>query len=1603
MSNIDYVGTSPATKIKSIIPNSKSKNNLFLTYFKNAEDHKNLLKSSSEYQIIQSKADTYNENYWQKMISSAAYFHVENSILGDVFAMVYNNNLKDEKSHTLSTFIITKHGCSVNPSIDVSPNSKYYPAIENLSEIHKSSKVRKALAISLLKTFADFSNDLVENLYKQANLSIDTFDWDETQAGLLASEMTLLDDRSPTDVGTFLYDLGYITSNLSTSSYVVDVLYSEQDNNENISEKNNALAFLLGKQLEQLFDPLTEYSPEPTENVYKPPIIRNKDIPIGSNDDGQYPYDNNDDDHLIKSICSELIAVQTNYTVSLVQFLQNFIVPLRIQVLENKLPGFTTEKLNHIFPPTIDEVTRINCIFLDMLKLAQPFGSYEILKACGTTIPYFYKAQMRHEAAIKHFHSNYLQFKEQIEKLNRSDLLSFDQRTIETCVYSSLNLVKIQLIIQRLVKNKIWSKHLIENVNIFEKSCNDTISSFANDQLKPYNGRVFTPTGKILTEIAKGWPSELQYGWLTRRVVAVFDATDILANNVKDRSVIIVFSDHVLFLSIDDDEYYYNYWSNTQSIHKPSISDILLHSLINETPLTQLPHMSVKSWSNINDLNALYFTTCITPDSTSKPNSFVRFFNDKNASFTGIYKLDKVSGKYVTEVLARSKILNKSQSFHLFMGTISNDEISNLDDDNKDETSMKKKAGDNIVRRVYYTAHEASTYEKESTKSPFIVLFNQDYDENLLSKYNVYAFITLNFINEDTIKLECLSRCKFDGQEKVKLEYNIRADLLSASLSLILSELFATHISVYNPMMLDYLLTNNGNYNKNAFNVLSIPLEHLTSDSEKIIAQVKKNQEERRVVNEVSNDKSDRRKSLELLSKDLNLKKKIKNQTNTKTNIISAPNQRPQHQEQQLKTQKDSKGKKKTSNGFLSIFTLKKSKKHKTSSSKPKIVRLEEAPERKSSVITKRVSINKHKKEFDYSDLKPAQPKVQRKRHSQSFSLFSNKKPESQVAKADGENIGGKQLDTGSNLKATANQNNDNVKNDANINIHNSNDSTTVSTSIYVNSHFEFPMAPECEAVIDENNSPHAKTEVMPRLAKLNDTPKRVPAYKDSVDLMGRLDTNLVKSNKVEKKIQNEVKNDIYDTDLFELSNPTSPVVEQQFNKDTPQAGNDAIKNKKIRSNNTAVKASSVEQHISPIKETPWRQIALPKKIDAIQLDNNFSNIIQRSPSFYIRFKEMRENQENVLRAKGISYIPDVNKLPLKDRQVLSGGFVFSPSIMSNLNKPSDTDDFPNWTKFETIAEDIKSIESLKDDITIVEKQLESVEIRSVTSPREPDFETVNSPKIRVVDPVIRVRNSSVETNTSSAYQSIEENELDKYGSAEKRVCSGDNPYATTAQKIYLDDIDFLSTINIDEVALDKSEFNISRWDISSLKDTSISNKDSKAGFNETEKAECLGVDDSSDFEIGQLTVGNLDASDFNTSIEEEEDSKTNLKKTKQLGTINDLSVLINSASSYAYLNDVFNGIYEEEPKTTSAVSVVVPNQMTDNTGISLNGGAEFDAKNASNPVVITEKQISNERKNSMARDYTDYDLVYHNGLMSSSINYLSHYINNEDVNPGVV
>lgn len=646
---------------------------------------------------------------WYKIIPGSAFFQGLDSILGQIIVMVY----EDPDSEKISTVLFSPLGEMCFNSLTLDHKSRFFVACENLRDEYKKSNVRRALAITLLKTYGSLNTDLKSRISKSSQMR----DWDETTAGELASTMQLMSGQTPTQIGNKLINLGFLQPHYIEST-VLDVIYA--DNPETI-EANNELVYLLGDQIEQLFDPLTEYSPENQTEPYEPPVL-NK----------------NNDDGLTKSICNELLQFQKNTSQVLIDFLQEFVIPLRIAALNGEIKDLTIAKLNQIFPPTIDEITRTNCIFLDALQNALPFGSFEVLKACGITIPYFYKAYMRHEAAMKSF-SHLLKGFRSTYSIEIQP--QFSERKIESIMNASLNLTKIKLILERLINIKTQgTEEENRQVKIYYQSAIETINSFAKDDLKPYSKRVFTPSGKVLTEICDGIPSLLTYGWLNRKVISVFDAKN-LVNGQRD--VIILFNDYIIFAKVNHDEL--EQANCTDTPKKPNVSDILMNSLMSEKPLSNIPSLEVTGYSGICEFEAL-----------SLGNHNLKIVLNNAPQTTFVYQVEN-SSKFMN-LLSKAKILNKSTPFHLFKSVT-------------------------CGLTIYSAAHEIDAFSRETSKSKSALFLNIDIDEQLLKYHGLFAGLSAKFVDEDLISVRSLT---ITGE---KSRYNIDSARLSSLISEIISGL----------------------------------------------------------------------------------------------------------------------------------------------------------------------------------------------------------------------------------------------------------------------------------------------------------------------------------------------------------------------------------------------------------------------------------------------------------------------------------------------------------------------------------------------------------------------------------------------------------------------------------------------------------------------------------------------------------------------------------------------------------------------------------------------------------------------------------------------
>lgn len=645
-----------------------------------------------------------SEEWVDKIFKEAAFYEgVDELLWGQFFICIY----KDQATAKLSSLVVDKLGVSHFNPVDISSKSQFYPAIENLDPKDRDSNVRKCIAVSLLQKFAQLPDDCVNRIQPKKL----KFDYDPTHAGDLASGCKLVDFCTPENIGKSLRILGILGHRYIQSS-LIDVIY---ENNPKTSEQNNRIVFNLGEQLEQLFDPLNEYSPEQTEYIYKAP---------------ESEETLNHDSELVKSISKELLELQMAFTLTLVEFLQSFLINLRIQVLNNEIEGLSTMKLNRLFPPTIDEVTRINCIFLDSLKSATPYGSFEVLKACSVTIPYFYKAYTRHEAATKNFSKDIKlflrRFQESIPEKN-----TYTEMKIETIIRGPQErLMKIRLIIDRLYAEKDWPKEIHSEAEKNYKSIIQVIDSFGKleSPLSSYSTRVFTPSGKILTELAKGWPVELQYKWLKRRIVGIFDIVDV--HDSGKRQLLVIFSDYVVFLDINRADLYYA----ADGKNRPQLADILMNSLINEIPLPpKIPKLTVNNYCYIDDVFvSLIEERSIRFDCLKTGDSFSSAF---------IMASNSVDPLSVAELVVKAKILEKETAFHLFRAT--NDDVT-----------------------IFSTAHELEAYQNEKIKSRFGVFLNMDISNDLLINNKLHLAMSLNFVMEGQKEKLELKALTISGQTR---------------------------------------------------------------------------------------------------------------------------------------------------------------------------------------------------------------------------------------------------------------------------------------------------------------------------------------------------------------------------------------------------------------------------------------------------------------------------------------------------------------------------------------------------------------------------------------------------------------------------------------------------------------------------------------------------------------------------------------------------------------------------------------------------------------------------------------------------------------------
>lgn len=645
---------------------------------------------------------------WAEFLAQAVFFKGHDPLVfGHVISIVFQN----DSSSKLSVISITKYGANSYDDLLISRELRFWPACENLKLSHRDSSVRRALAVLNLKNY----NKLLNSSH-EIEVS-----WDETNAGELASSMELIEDPDPHTLGSSLLSLGLLQDN-HLPSLVVDVIYDNTEKPQKIINENNWLVTAIGEQMDELFDPLLVYSPQAMASPYVVP--ENPIAPRLSHNTA------------VQLVVDELLAVQKNHTMNLVALLQDFIIPLRTHVLTNaRVSTVAIAKVNAVFPPTIDEITRINCIFHDALSRAYEYGYVEIFKVLGTMLPLFYKAYARHQANLLSFHSRFATFVKrnneyafQDPEVNKG---AFKPNRVESIISDSvLILVRLKLIIVRMRETISAERPSDEDLEIEELTLDEyyrvaieAIDSFGRIEQKFETGkRIFTPSGKLLTELATGWPQELQIGWINRKVVGVYELLNA-ATLLKE--LVVIFSDVVLVLEV------------SMGKQLPaSLADVLMNSLINQKPLPKIkdfPELKVKCWSLVGNIFGRFYET----DHGWGISLVMRELKSLNGSSSIkpleslVYSMPNATFREAAEIIQsidKAKVLSKLTPFHLFKNS-------------------------NQALDIYYCAHSEDVYDTEMTKSPLAVLLNASQaDLEALLPYH-YAVIDLSVINDKAAQL----------------------------------------------------------------------------------------------------------------------------------------------------------------------------------------------------------------------------------------------------------------------------------------------------------------------------------------------------------------------------------------------------------------------------------------------------------------------------------------------------------------------------------------------------------------------------------------------------------------------------------------------------------------------------------------------------------------------------------------------------------------------------------------------------------------------------------------------------------------------------------
>lgn len=692
-------------------------------YFRNGQSYKRglikLRPPSGQFDITPEMAtNVRSAAEWLLIFPSAAFFSGFDPILfGRVVTVVYKNTLTSK----ISTVSITKFGCNVYENIILDSSSRFWPACENLTSCHRNSNVKKALAISNLKNFNKLWNNRgIVELNKP---------WDETNAGTLASAMSLMDGFTPSELGERLLSLGLLQM-LSVASILIDVVYDNFNGDEKVTAQNNALVLLLGTQIDQLHDPILEYSTQTLDYVYTPPSSEpaRRDLLLKALS--------------INAVIKELLIVQTNYTMALVDLLQDFITPLRASILAQESTEALPDdlKVNQIFPHTIDEIARINCILHTSIKSAQAYGFKEIFKVLADILPFFIKAFVRHEANIGLFKMKFSKFLKQSHIFNNVlvNRKSYTPQQVDSIISGFMfELPKLKLIVMRLYDTILSEQTKLGGPveDNTELTCNyqtviDTIDTLGfgvdlEDLL--INKRILKPSGRLLVELSKGWPAELQHGWNSRRVLAVYE---MVSSFSKESEILIISVDHVFLLEVSP---------TVPKDASINLADMLTNSLVNRDPHINLPYdldLKVKYWCEIDRIIAKSFEgshgECLSL-TTYGGNSF-KLRDLTKPIFSLIYDFlhdsEAISscGRIMNSI-TKAQVRHKSTAFHLFKHS---------------EPHLN----------MYYCAHDKEKYGTEEMKAATVILLNiskNEIDLVFAANPHVGMVLALSSLNDYTM------------------------------------------------------------------------------------------------------------------------------------------------------------------------------------------------------------------------------------------------------------------------------------------------------------------------------------------------------------------------------------------------------------------------------------------------------------------------------------------------------------------------------------------------------------------------------------------------------------------------------------------------------------------------------------------------------------------------------------------------------------------------------------------------------------------------------------------------------------------------------------